>query len=79
MTRSLTIFSIALGGRPPQCAYLRHVGKREVVAGVLLVFFDDVKEDLLPLQSHFEPGVVPVVVVEGEGQDESFCVREVIV
>ena len=78
-TSSLTTYKIALRRHQPPSSYLRHVGKCEVVAGVPLVFLDDVEEDLLPLQGHFEPGVVPIVVVEGEGQNESFCVREVFV
>lgn len=59
--------------------YLCHVCKGEVSRSIFLVFLDNFKKLCLPLHRHFKLGVVSSIVVEGEGQDESFGVGEVII
>lgn len=59
--------------------YLCHVCKGEVAGWVFLVVLDNFKKLCLPLHSHFELGVVASIVVEGEGQDESLSIGEVII
>lgn len=59
--------------------YLCHVCKGEVGVGISLVLLDDFQELALPLQSHFEPRILTIIVVQGEGQDESLCIGVVLI
>lgn len=60
-------------------SYFCHVGKGEVGRSIFLVFLDNFKKLCLPLHCHFELGVISSIVVEGEGQKESFSVGEVLI
>lgn len=59
--------------------YLCHVCKGEVAKSILLVFLDNFKKLCFPLHRHFKLSVVSSIVVEGEGQDESFGVGEILI
>jgi len=59
--------------------HLCHVCKGEFGCWVLLVGLDNFQKLCLPLHRHFELGLVASVVVEGEGQDESLRVGEVVI
>lgn len=59
--------------------YLCHVCKGEVGRRISLVLLDNFKKFLLPLQCHLKLWVVPSIVVQGEGQEESFGVGKVLI
>lgn len=59
--------------------YLCHVCKGEVGRRISLVLLDNFKKFFLPLQCHFKLRVVPSIVVQGEGQEESFGVGKVLI
>lgn len=59
--------------------YLCHVCKVEVGGSIFLVFLDNFKKFFLPLHCHFKLSVVSSIVVQGEGQEESFRVSEVLI
>lgn len=59
--------------------YLCHVCKGEVGRRIFLVFLDNFKKLCLPLHRHFKLGVLSSIVVEGEGQEESFSVSEFLI
>lgn len=59
--------------------YLCHVCKGKVGRRIFLVFLDNFKKLFLPLHRHFKLDVISSIVVEGEGQDQSFGVGEVLI
>lgn len=59
--------------------YLCHVCKGEVARSIFVVFLYNFKKLCFPLHCYFKLGVVSSIVVEGEGQEESFGVGEVLI